>query len=140
MLTKSKRHVQKWSSKHAIKKTYFGMKLFISNDYKVFPINLHFLNIVGICPKHFTLTWKKHFSRRKGSQKVHKKGHTNFFHFTDTNVYKNSILLFRFFFIWLSVKYKDFLIISNLSQIFHVFILLYKDKSKVQKCNMSDVH
>ena len=26
----------------------------------------------------------------------------------------------------------DFLIISNLSQVFHVFILLYKDKLKVQ--------
>ena len=63
---------------------------------------------------------------------MHKKGHKKLFHFADTNVYKNSILLFHFFVIWLSVKYKDFLIISNLSRIFRLFLLLYKDKSKVQ--------
>ena len=40
--------------------------------------------------------------------------------------------LFHFFCILLLVKYKDFSIISNLSQICHVFILLYKDKLKMQ--------
>ena len=30
------------------------------------------------------------------------------------------------------MKYKDFVIISNPSQIIYVFILLYKDKLKVQ--------
>ena len=40
--------------------------------------------------------------------------------------------LFHFFGILLSAKYKYFSIISNLSQTCHVFILLYKDKLKVQ--------
>ena len=61
---------------------------------------------------------------------MHKKEQKKFFHFTDTK--KNSILLFHFLVIWLSVKHKDFLIINNLSQILHVFVLLYKDKLKVQ--------
>ena len=33
----------------------------------------------------------------KTAQKVYKKGHKSFLHFTDTEVYKNSILLFHFF-------------------------------------------
>ena len=53
------------------------------------------------------------------------------FYFTDTNVYSNSVLLSHFLGIWLSVKYRDFLIISNLSQVLHSFFLLYKDKLKV---------
>ena len=93
-----------------------------SYDYKAFPINLHFFNIVGVCPKHFILTWKKHFQGEKvqDTDKVHKKGHKKFFHFTYSNVYKNSILLFHF------------LILCNVSQIFHVCILLFKNKLKVQ--------
>ena len=91
---------------------------------KAFPINLHFLDTVGVCPKHLFFTSKKHFSRRKGleqvTDKVHKKGHEKFFRFTDANVYKKSISLFHFF-IWLSVKCKDFLMSSNLYQIVHVF-------------------
>ena len=63
----------------------------------------------------------------KSAQKVHK----TFFYFEDVNIYNNLVLLFHFFGIWLSVKYKDFLIISNLSQVLHVFYL-YKDKLKVQ--------
>ena len=80
-------------------------------------------------------------SNWQSAQKVHKKRHEKFFHFTDTNVCKNSISLFHFF-IWLSVKCKDFLMISNLYQIVHVFSLLHKDKLKAQerKCNMSVVH
>ena len=70
---------------------------------------------------------------RQNAQKCTKKRHKKFFHFTDTNVYKNLILMFHFFVIWLSVKYKDFLTISNLSQTFHVFILLYKGKLKLQQ-------
>ena len=69
-------------------------------------------------------------SAPKSAQK-HKKGHKKFFNFRDTND-KNSILLFHFFVIWLWVKYKDFIIISNPSQIIYVFILLYKDRLKVQ--------
>ena len=71
---------------------------------------------------------KVHKKYTKSAQKECK----NLFHFTDIDVYKNSILLFHFFVIRLSVKYKDFLIISNLSQILHVYILLYKDKLNVQ--------
>ena len=73
-------------------------------------------------------------SNKQSAQKVHKntkKRHRKFFNFRDTND-KNSILLFNFFVIWLWVKYKDFVIISYPSQIIYVFILLYKDKLKVQ--------
>ena len=82
-------------------------------------------------------------NNRKKCTKNPQKGHKKFFHFTDTNVYKNSILLCHFyknsillchfFVIWLSVKCEDFLIISNISQSFHVFILLCKGKLKVQQ-------
>ena len=41
------------------------MKFFIPYDYKAFPVNLYFLNIVEVCPKRFILTGKKHFSRKK---------------------------------------------------------------------------
>ena len=40
--------------------------------------------------------------------------------------------LSHFFAIWLSVKFKDFFIIKTLFQILYVFVLLYKDKLKVQ--------
>ena len=105
-----------------------------SYNYKAFPINLLFFSIVGVCPKHFILTWKKHFHREKvqDTDKVYKKGHKKFFHFTYSNVYKNSILLFHFLVLWLSLKYMDIVIISNISQIFHVCILLFKNKLKVQ--------
>ena len=45
-----------------------------------------------------------------------------------TFVFFLCVLLFHFFGIWLTVKDKDFLII----QILHVFILLHKNKWKVQ--------
>ena len=80
------------------------MNFFISYDCKVFPINLYFLDIVGVCLKHFFLTWNK--SQTKSTK--------------DTQKRAEKILV-----IWLSVKYKDFLIINNLSQILHVFVLLY---------------
>ena len=81
------------------------LNFFISYDYRAFPVNVHFLNIVGVCPKHLIFTWKKHFSQGKKlkisniqrAQRVYKKGNKNFFYFTDTNVYKNSIMLFHFF-------------------------------------------
>ena len=63
---------------------------------------------------------------------MHKKVHKKFLKFTYTNVYKSSILLFHFLVISLSVKYKGFLIISNFSGLFYVFILLYKEKLKAQ--------
>ena len=59
---------------------------------------------------------------------MHKKVHKKLFYFTDINV----CLLFHFFGIWLSVKYRDFLIITNLSSVPRVFILFYRDKLKVQ--------
>ena len=71
-------------------------------------------------------------NRNKLQTKWQKNLQKKFFHFIYTNVYKNSILLFHFFVIWLSVKCKDFLIISNLSRIVHVFILFCKDKLEVQ--------
>ena len=54
------------------------------------------------------------------------------FYFTDINAYNNSVLLFQFLGIWLSVKHRDFLIITNLSQVPQFFILLYKGKLKRQ--------
>ena len=47
------------------------------------------------------------------------------FYFTDINA---SIYIYILY----SVKYRDFLIINNLAQILHAFILLYKYKLKVQ--------
>ena len=70
-------------------------------------------------------------SNRQKCTKNPQKGHKRFFHFTGTNVYKNSIFLCHVFVIWLSVKCEDFLIITNISQSFHVFILLCKGKLKV---------
>ena len=66
-------------------------------------------------------------STQKGHKKTHKKVHKKGF-FTYVNVYNNSV----FFGIWLSVKYRDFHIISNLSQVLEIFILVDKDKLKVQ--------
>ena len=62
-----------------------------------------------------------HKNTQKSAQKV-------FFFFTYINIYNNSV----FFGIWLSVKYKDFHIISNLFQVLEIFILVDKDKLKVQ--------
>ena len=81
------------------------IKLFISYDYKAFPVNLHFLDIVGVCPTTFCFDLKvaifteKRFqiNNKQRAQKAHKKGQKKFFHFTDTNVYTNSVLLFHFF-------------------------------------------
>ena len=47
-------------------------------------------------------------------------------------VCSNVVFLYRFFAILLSGKFKDFFIIKKLFQILHVFVLLYKDKLKVQ--------
>ena len=123
------------------------MKFFISYNYKAFLINFHFLNIFWFAQKvqkmqkrlekaFFT---EKRFkvSNRQNAQKVLKrcaKKGTFFFHFTDAEIYENSILLFYFSIIWLSVKYKDFLIISNLSQTFQGFILIYKHKLESTTC------
>ena len=57
------------------------MNFFISYDCKVFPINLYFLDIVGVCLKHFF--WLE-ISRKQSAQKMHKKEQKKFFHFTDT--------------------------------------------------------
>ena len=112
------------------------MIFFISYDYKALPINLHFLNIGRVRPLHFILTWKKHFSTSSKSvtDKVTKCAQKSGTKSSVTLQIPISIktLLFHFFVIWSPVKYKDFLIISNLSQIFHILILLYKDKLKVQ--------
>ena len=83
---------------------------------------------------HWDKGWNE--SRRqctKSVYKVRKKVHKKFSYNTDTYVCDNfcfflCVLLFHFFGIWLTVKYKDFLII----QILHVFILLHKNKWKVQ--------
>ena len=73
------------------------------------------------------------FYREKGykSAKTVPKKCRNIY-FTDNNLYNNSVLLFQFLGIWLSVKHGDFLIITNLSQVPQVFILLYKGKLKRQ--------
>ena len=34
---------------------------FLSCSQKAFLIKIYFLNIVGVCPKHFISTGKKHF-------------------------------------------------------------------------------
>ena len=48
------------------------------------------------------------------------------------NVYNDTVLWFHFFGIWLSVKFRKFLIINNFSQVLHFLILPYKEKLKVQ--------
>ena len=57
------------------------MKFCVSYNYKAFPINLNFLNIVG---KHFV----------QNARKVHKKGHKKFFHFKNNNVYNEFVVSF----------------------------------------------
>ena len=60
------------------------MKFLISSDYKTFPINLHLLHIVEVCPKHFIFIGKNHFftderfeiCNKESAQKEHRKGHT----------------------------------------------------------------
>ena len=47
-------------------------------------------------------------------------------------VCSNIVFLYYFFAILLSGKHKDFFIIKTLFEILHVFVLLYKDKLKVQ--------
>ena len=74
-------------------------------------------------------------SEEDSAQKVHRKVHKKFFYFTDIYVCDNFIFLFHFFAIWLTVKFNDFCIIKTLFQILHVFVLLYKDKLKVQHEN-----
>ena len=65
----------------------------------------------------------------KGCTKILQNKTQKVFHFTHTDVYNGSILLFHFFGIWLTVKYKNFLIINK---ILHIYLLLYKDKLNVQ--------
>ena len=67
------------------------------------------------------------------AQKVSKKEHKKFSYCADIYVCGNFVFLFHFFGIWLSVKFKNFFIIKTLFQILHVFVLLYKDKLKVQR-------
>ena len=55
--------------------------------------------------------------------------------YVDINVYDNLALWFHLFGIWLSVKYRNFLVINNFLQVIQVFILLYKEKFKVQHEN-----
>ena len=75
-------------------------------------------------------------SNKQSAQKVPKE----FFHLTDTNVYRNSIFCYSFFVTLLSLKYKDFLISSNLSQFFTLLFYFIIIKSAKQKCNISLVH
>ena len=68
----------------------------------------------------------------KNAQKVYKKVHKKFFYCTDIYICDNFNFLFHFFAIWLSVKFKDFFISKTLFQILYGFVLLCKDKLKVQ--------
>ena len=121
------------------------MKFFNSYDHRAFSINLHVLNIAEVCPKYFIWTWKKHFSWRKISKqvtdkvhkKVQKKVHKNFFHFAFTNVNENSIFLFDFLVIWLSVKYKIF---SSLATFLECFKFLFYSIRTNWKCNTKVQH
>ena len=62
----------------------------------------------------------------KSAQKVHRKVHKKFFYCADIYVCDNFVSLFHFFGIWLSVKYKDFVIIKNYFQILHVLSYFIK--------------
>ena len=48
------------------------------------------------------------------------------------NVCNYTVLQFHFFGIWLSVKFRKFLIINNFPQVLHFLVLSYKDKLKVK--------
>ena len=76
------------------------------------------------------IEWWRQYT--KSAQKVHKKVHKELFYCTDLYVCDNFVSLFHFFAIWLSMKLMDFFIIKTLFEILHVFVLLYKDKLKVQ--------
>ena len=99
------------------------MIFFISYDCKVFPINIYFLDIIGVCLKHFFLTWNE------SQTKCTKKGRKNSF---ILQILKKLDFIVSFPCYLIISQVKDFLIINNLSQILHVFVLLYKDKLKVQ--------
>ena len=66
----------------------------------------------------------KQISNEESAQKMLKKGLKKLF---ILEIIISIITLF-----WLSVKFKDFLIISSRFQVFHAFILLFKEKLKVQ--------
>ena len=113
------------------------------SQLKDFPDEMYFLNNVDIYPKHFTSTGVKHFSMGKWlkwtTKTMHKKctkgvqkSAQKFFYCTDIYICDNFNFLFHFFAIWLSVKFKDFFIIKTLFQILYGFVLLCKDKLKVQ--------
>ena len=104
---------------------------------------MYFLNKVDIFPKHFICTGEKLFSLRKGlkwipktvQKKCIKKCTKSYF---IAQIFMSIIKLFFFCFISLvfdckwKLKYFDFVIIKTLFQILHVFVLLNKDKVKVQ--------
>ena len=106
------------------------------SQLKAFPFKMYFLNKFVIYPNHFISTGVKLYFTRKSfemndedsAQKVRKK----LFYCTDIYVCNNFVFLFHFFVIWLSVKFKEFFIIKTFFQILHIFVLLYKDKLKVQ--------
>ena len=79
-----------------------------------------------------TKTLRKKYT--KSAQKMQKKVQKGFFYLTDIYVRDNFVFFFLFYFfaIWLSMKIKSFFIIKTLFQIPHFFVLLYKDKLKVQ--------
>ena len=52
----------------SLRRLLFRHEIFYLLRLQSFPNNLHFPIIVGVCSKHFMLTWKKHFSSRKGSK------------------------------------------------------------------------
>ena len=82
---------------------------------------------------HWEKGWNE--SRRqctKSAQEMHQKVHKNVFYCTDICICDNFDFLFHFFGIWLSLKFKNFFIIKTLFQILYVFLLLYKDKLKLQ--------
>ena len=64
-----------------LRRLVFQIKLFISYDYKAFPVNLHFLDIVGVCPTTFCFDLKEaifteksfQINNKQRAQKAHKK-------------------------------------------------------------------
>ena len=112
---------------------------------------MYFLNKVDIYSKHFISTEVKPFFTGKMVEmndedsaqkvqkkciKVHKKVHKKLFYCTGISVSDIvGFFLFHFFAIWLSVKYQDFTIIKTLFLILHAFVLLYKEKLKLQHKN-----
>ena len=101
------------------------------SQLKDFPIEI--VSLIKLTYTLNTLFPLETFFHWESAQKKHEKVHKKLCYCVDTCVCDDFVYLFHFFGIWFSVKFKNFFIIKTLFQILHVFVLLYKDKLKVQR-------